>query len=166
MSASALYLPSQALLDGNRHRNQIYYSDALWRTQRLTACHSASQRAFPELFLGKLISLWTMIWTCAAPSSSLRVRRCLIGPPTIYAIINTPFGTSDREFDGPLFRPGPHEPSALPWPSHSIKPPTPKSLAVVPIDFGLLLSQQCYAASAVRGDETFLRPHVSLCKDD
>lgn len=77
-----------------------------------------------------------------------------------------PFGTSDREFNGPLFRPGPHEPSALPWPSHSIKPPTPKSLAVVPIDFGLLLSQQCYAASAVRGDETFLRPHVSLCKDD
>jgi len=67
MSASALYQPNQALLDGNRHRNQICYDDALWRTRKLTACHSASQRSLPRLFLGKLISLWTMIWTCAAP---------------------------------------------------------------------------------------------------
>jgi hypothetical protein len=51
-------------------------------------------------------------------------------------------------------------------PGCSIQPPTNELLVVGSKDFGLLLSQKCYAASAVRGDETSLRPHVSLCKDD
>lgn len=51
-------------------------------------------------------------------------------------------------------------------PGHRIWSAANKSLADGSIDFGLLLFKTCYAASAVRGDETFLRPHVSLCKDD
>ncbi|KIL92615.1 hypothetical protein FAVG1_03795 [Fusarium avenaceum] len=87
VGVSSLYWPAQAWLDGNRHQHQMAPATFCPRTRELAACEP---RALPRPVPGKPISLWTLIWICAAPLSSLRVGRDSIGSAIIYAIINAP----------------------------------------------------------------------------
>jgi hypothetical protein len=109
---SSLYWPAQAWLDGNRHQHQMAPATFCPRTRELAACEPASSAA-----------------SCSGQAhQSLDFDMDLRRPPLLtsgrerfYWFFNNLrnhqrlFGTYDREIDGPLIRPAPHEPSALPW---------------------------------------------------
>lgn len=109
---SSLYWPAQAWLDGNRHQHQMAPATFCPRTRELAACEP---RALPRPVPGKPISLWTLIWICAAPPLLTSGRERFYWFCDNLRNHQRPFGTYDREIDGPLIRPAPHEPSALPW---------------------------------------------------